>query len=80
MRRIGIIAALTLSIALTACGSADDPTYSNPPLDRGYCHSGDIMVWSYRLDKGFCAPRLCAEDEVLDWIAEDVRGCVHLER
>jgi len=38
------------------------------------------MVWSYRLDKGFCAPRLCAEDEVLDWIAEDVRGCVHLER
>lgn len=23
--------------------------------------------------------RHCAEDEVLDWIADDVRGCVHID-
>lgn len=30
-------------------------------------------------EQSITVPRLCQEDEVLDWTGDDIRGCVHYD-
>ena len=78
MRQVWAIIA-GVALLLAGCSGASHPVYDVQLQGQGYCQSGDVMVWSDRLGQGLCTPRLCQEDEVLDWVADDVRGCVHSE-
>jgi hypothetical protein len=77
-RALAIIVAA--AVIMGACAFPYAPDFSGGP-DAPRCKPNDVLFVSSANRTAFCLPRAgdCQEDEVWWWIANDVRGCVHIE-